>query len=140
MVGHFPTTFLRCGDVNQSHLVPWAIRGIYVGMAHDQVTAHFSVHSNTQYRFVHSGRVQFSENLDRSPETIVPPSYFIDREKEGVNDVELYDRILRGVKHLDMEDGIDYYMPNVMVSFGKNLSHRCPHPSPSEPWPLRHDP
>ena len=31
------------------------------------------------------------------------------------------------------------HMPDVMVYFGHHLSHRCPLPSPPEPWPLRYN-
>ena len=87
---------------DQSNLAPRAIRGIYVGMAHDQITAQSWTHRvyiPVQNRFVHSGQEQFLENLQRTPEAILPRSYFIDREKDEYN-VEVYDKRLRGVVHL----------------------------------------
>ena len=67
------------------------------------------------------------ENLQRFPETILPPSYFIDKEKDEYN-AEEYDKKLRGVVHLDPEDGIYYVVRKVFERDGLVLVERLPWP------------
>ena len=67
------------------------------------------------------------ENLYRTSETILPPSYSLDREKDEYN-VEEYDRKLRGVVHLDPEDGIFYVIRKVFERNGLALVERLPWP------------
>ena len=89
-------------------------------MAHEQITAQswrYRVFIPTQNRFVHSGQVQFLENLERTPETILPPSYHLDKERNDY-DVDIYDRKLRGTIHLDPENGIYYSMRRVFEKDG----------------------
>ena len=115
---------------DQSNLAPRALRGIYVGMTHDQITAQSWTHRiyvPTQNRIINSGRVHFLENSYRTSETILPPSYSIDREKDEYN-VEEYDKKLRGVVHLDSEDGIYYVVRQVFEHNGLALVKRLPWP------------
>ena len=117
---------------DQSNLVPRAIRGIYIGMAHDQITAQSWTHRiyiPLENRFVQSGQVQFLQNWERSPEVIFPPSYHIDREKDDYN-VEVYDKRLHGVFHLDLEDGIHYVVRRVFERDGLELAEKLPWPGP----------
>ena len=67
------------------------------------------------------------ENIQRTPEAILPPSYYIDKEKEEYN-VDEYDRKLRGVVHLDPEDGIFYVVRKVFERDGLVLVERIPWP------------
>ena len=113
-----------------SNLSPRAIRGIYVGLAHNQITSlswTHRVYIPTQNRFVHSGQVQFLEKLIRTPEMILPPSYAIDREREEY-DVDVYDSKLRGSVHMDPEDGIHYSVRRVFERDGLALVERLPWP------------
>jgi hypothetical protein len=115
---------------DQSNLTPRALRGIYVGMAHDQITAQSWAHRiyiPAQNRFVISGQVHFLENVQRTLEIILPPSYNIDKEKDEF-DVNEYDKKLRGVVHLDPEDGIYYVVRQVYEHNGLALVKRLPWP------------
>ena len=90
-------------------------------MAHDHITAQSWTHKiyvPTQNRFVHSGQEQFLENLERTPQTILPPSYHIDNERNDY-DVEEYDKKLCGLVHLDPKDGIYYAVRKVFERDGR---------------------
>ena len=79
-------------------------------MAHGQITAQSWTHRiyiPIQNRFVHSGQVQLLENLQRTPEMILSPSYGIDKEKGEYNTDE-YNKKLSGLVHFDPEDGVYY--------------------------------
>ena len=71
--------------------------------------------------------MHFLENIQRTFETILPPSYSIDREKDEYN-VEEYNRRLKGVIHLDPEDGISYVIRKVFERNGLALVERLPWP------------
>ena len=117
-----------------SNLTPRAIRGIYVGLAHNQVTSlswTHRVYIPTQNKFVHSGQVQFLEKMTRTPEMLLPPSYNIDRENDEY-DVDAYDAKLRGSVHIDPEDGIHYSVRRVFEKDGLALVERLPWPESSQ--------
>ena len=112
---------------DHSNLAPRALRGIYVGMAHDQITAQswsHRIYVPTQSRFINSGQVHFLEDVQRTPETILPPSYHIDKEKDEFD----VNKKLRGVVHLDPEDGIFYVIRKVFERNGLALVERLPWP------------
>ena len=118
---------------DQSNLTPRALRGIYVGMAHDQITAQSWTHRiyvPNQNRFIHSGQVQFLEDLQRTPEMILPPSYGIDKEKEEYNTDE-YNKKLSGLIHFDPEEGIYYSVKRVFEKDGLAFVERIPWPESS---------
>ena len=64
--------------------------------------------------------MHFLENVQRTLEIILPPSYNIDKEKDEF-DVNEYDKKLRGVVHLDPEDGIYYVVRQVYEHNGLAL-------------------